>query len=251
MTTVANALTEETDPFCLSPERAVRLLAGSPWRRYAVAGDSLAAGTGDPSPGYANTPWADRVADVLRRLRPELAYLNTGTIGATAADTLAHQLDEIVAFRPDLVHVSCGANDLFRRRPDFGIAERTARQVLELAAGTGARLTTFTLGRAFDVPAIPDFPRRVRTLNDITRRLAAEFDVLVVDMWDHPLNARPELLSADRIHFSTSGQAVIAAEMVKGLAGVLHRAGAAEGRPVAVARRPSALRQPSTSPGDS
>ncbi|MFI6082931.1 SGNH/GDSL hydrolase family protein [Streptomyces sp. NPDC051217] len=221
MTTAAKALTEETDPFCLSPARAARLLAGAPWRRFAVAGDSLAAGTGDPSPGYANVPWAERVAGVLRGVRPESAYLNTGTIGATAADTLARQMDEIVAFGPDLLHVSCGANDLFRRRPDFDLVERTARQVFELAAGTGARLTTFTLGRAFDVPAIPDFPQRVRTLNDITLRLVGEYDMVLVDMWDHPLNARPDLLSADRIHFSTSGQAVLASEMVKALAGVV------------------------------
>ncbi|MFD3483210.1 SGNH/GDSL hydrolase family protein [Streptomyces sp. NPDC058665] len=218
MTTAAKALTEETDPFCLSPARAARLLAGAPWRRFAVAGDSLAAGTGDPSPGYANLPWAERVAGVLRGVRPELVYLNTGTPGATAADTLAGQLDEIVAFGPDLLHVSCGANDLFRRRPDFGIVERTVRQVFERAAGTGARLTTVTLGRAFDIPAIPDFPRRVRTLNEITRGLAVEYDMVLVDMWDHPLNARPDLLSEDRIHFSTSGQAVLASEVVKSLA---------------------------------
>lgn len=239
MTTAAKALTEETDPFCLSPARAAQLLAGAPWRRFAVAGDSLAVGTGDPSPGYANEPWAERVRGVLRRVHPELAYLNTGTIGATAADTLDRQMDEIVAFGPDLLHISCGANDLFRRRPDFGLAEHTARQVLELAAGTGARLATFTLGRAFDVTAIPDFPQRVRKLNDITLRLAAEYGMVLVDMWDHPLNARPDLLSADRIHFSTSGQAVLASEVVKSLAAVLGPVGSAAGRRVDVPDRPT------------
>lgn len=63
------------------------------------------------------------------RVRPELAYLNTGTIGATAADTLDQQMDEIVAFGPDLLHISCGAHDLFWRRPDFDVIERTARRV--------------------------------------------------------------------------------------------------------------------------
>lgn len=217
MTTVANALTEETDPLCLSPARAAGLLTGASWRRFAVAGDSLAAGIGDPSPGYASLPWGDRVADALRRVRPELAYLNTGTVGATAADTLDRQLDEIVAFGPDLLHISCGANDLFRRRPDFGVIEHTARRVFARAAGTGARLTAFTLGRAFDVPAFADFPQRVRTLNTITEALAREHDAVLVDMWDHPLNSRPDLLSADRIHFSTSGQAVLASELVRAL----------------------------------
>ncbi|MFD5895518.1 SGNH/GDSL hydrolase family protein [Streptomyces sp. NPDC060366] len=221
MTTAANTLTEETDPLCLSPARAAGLLTGAPWRRFAVAGDSLAAGTGDPSPGYASLPWGSRVADTLRRVCPELAYLNTGTIGATTSDTLDQQMDEIVAFGPDLLHISCGANDLFRRQPDFEVIEGMARRVFERAAATGARLTTFTLGRAFDVSAFPDFPQRVRTLNAITSALAAEHDVVLVDMWDHPLNSRPDLLSADRIHFSTSGQAVMASEVVKGLARVI------------------------------
>ncbi|WP_330172356.1 SGNH/GDSL hydrolase family protein [Streptomyces sp. NBC_01498] len=222
MKTAAQALTEETDPFCLSPARATRLLTGAPWRRFAVAGDSLAAGTGDPSPGYLDRPWGDRVADALRRVRPELVYLNTGTIGATAADTLGQQIGGIAEFGPDLLHLSCGANDLFRRRPDFDAVEETLRHVFRAAAGTGARVTTFTLGRAFDVPVFPDFPQRVRALNTITRDLAAEFGIVVVEMWDHPLNSRPDLLSADRIHFSTSGQAVMASEVVRGLADVLN-----------------------------
>ncbi|MFF2645948.1 SGNH/GDSL hydrolase family protein [Streptomyces niveus] len=220
-TTTAKTLTEETDPFCLPPARAAQLLAGSPWRRFAVAGDSLAAGTGGPSPGYAHLPWGDRVAGALREVSPRLVYLNTGTIGATAADTLRRQLDEIVAFGPDLLHISCGANDLFRQRPDFDAVERTARRVFERAAGTGARLTTFTLGRAFHVPAFPDFPERVRAINAITLGLAVEFDVVVIDMWDHPVNSRPDLLSADRIHFSASGQAVLASEVVNALAHTL------------------------------
>ena len=53
--------------------------------------------------------------------------------------------------------------------------------------------------------------------------LASEYGAIVVDMWDHPVNARDNLLSEDRIHFSTSGQAVMAAEMVKKLASSLAR----------------------------
>jgi lysophospholipase L1-like esterase len=215
------ARTEECDPFCLAPASAAQLLAGAPWRRFAVIGDSLSAGTGDPSPGYATLGWADRVADILRRVQPELAYLNTAEIGATTARTLATQADQMIAYGPDLVHVPSGANDLFRPEPDFRQIERTLRRVFELAAGTGARLTVFTLGRAFVVPEFPDWPDRIRRLNAITRGLAADHNAVLIDMWDHPVNARPNLLSADNIHFSTSGQAVLAAEVVKGLAIVL------------------------------
>ncbi|MEV8311922.1 SGNH/GDSL hydrolase family protein [Streptomyces flavidovirens] len=188
-----------------------------------MIGDSLSAGTGDPSPGYAALGWADRVADILRRTHPDLAYLNTSEIGATTARALATQAGRMVAHDPDLVHVPCGANDLFHPQPDFAEIERALRHVFELAAGTGAELTAFTLGRSFVVPRFPDWPDRVRRLNAITRQLAADHDAVLVDMWDHPVNSRPNLLSADRIHFSTSGQAVLATEIVKALAAVLDK----------------------------
>ncbi|MFI5539649.1 SGNH/GDSL hydrolase family protein [Nocardia sp. NPDC051900] len=213
-----NVLTEETDPFCLDQGDAVALLAEAPWGRYAVVGDSLSAGTGDPTPGYRDQGWSDRVADVLRAVRPDLDYLNVSEIGATTAQTLEKQAARMLEFSPDLLHLPCGANDIARRRPDFGEIERTLRQMYDLAKGTGALLTTFTLGKAYVVPVFPDWPERIATVNEIVRGLASEYGALVVDMWDHPINDRDNLLSADGIHFSTSGQAVMAAEVVKKLA---------------------------------
>ncbi|MGW4719759.1 SGNH/GDSL hydrolase family protein [Nocardia sp. NPDC004260] len=213
-----NVFTEETDPFCLDQADAVALLAEAPWGRYAVVGDSLSAGTGDPTPGYRDRGWSDRVADVLRSVRPDLDYLNVSENGATTAQTLEKQAARMLEFSPDLLHLPCGANDIVRRRPDFGEIERTLRQMYDLAKGTGALLTTFTLGRAYDVPVFPDWTERVAAVNEIVRGLASEYDAIVVDMWDHPVNDRDNLLSADGIHFSTSGQAVMAAEVVKKLA---------------------------------
>lgn len=213
--------TEETDPLCLDPARAAELLADAPWRRFAVIGDSLSAGTGDATPGYASVGWADRVADVLRRVRADLAYLNTAEIGVTTAETLALQADRMVDFGPDLLHVPCGANDLFDARPDFPRIERTLRRLFACGADTGAQLTVFTLGNVFVVGKFADWQDRVRRLNAITRSLAAEHGAVLAEMWDHPVNRRANLLSADRIHWSTSGQAVMAAEIVRGLAAVL------------------------------
>lgn len=214
-------MTEASDPFCLPADRAAALLADAPWRRFAVVGDSLSAGTGDPRPGYATGGWADRVVGVLRRIHPELAYLNVAEVGATTARTLATQARPLTDFRPDLVHVPCGANDLYRPEPDYALLERTLRRVFDTAAATGAQLTVFTLGRAFRVPAFPDWDHRIRTANAITRNLAGAYDAVLVDMWDHPVNDRADLLSTDGIHFAAAGQAVMAAEIVKGLAGAL------------------------------
>ncbi|WP_433591226.1 SGNH/GDSL hydrolase family protein [Nocardia sp. CA-145437] len=218
MTTIAQPLTEETDPHVLAPTDLAALLFGAPWRRYAVLGDSLSVGAGDPTPGYANLGWPARVERVLRMVNPDLAYLNTARVGATTAQALEGQGRRILDFKPDLLHVNSGANDIVRRSPDWERIEAGLREMYRFAAGTGAQLAVFTLGRAFVIPVFADWTERLTRLNDITRKLAAEFDAVLADSEDHPLNDRPNLLSEDKIHFSTSGQAILSTIMVRELA---------------------------------
>ncbi|MFE3190964.1 SGNH/GDSL hydrolase family protein [Nocardia sp. NPDC059240] len=219
------AMTEQSDPFCLSEITAAGLLFDAPWRRFGVVGDSLSAGVGDPTPGYRNQGWSDRVAAILRRVHPDLLYLNISEIGVTTHRTMSEQFDRMLEFGPDLLHLPSGPNDILRREPDFDAIERSMRRMYRLAADTGALLTTFTMGRAFVVPAYPDWDKRIRTMTDITRRVAADFGAVVFDMCDHPFNDRDNLVSADRIHFSTSGQAVMASVAVQELAHVLSAGG--------------------------
>lgn len=218
MTIEQRSLTEESDPHVIPPEEAARLLQGSDWQRYAVFGDSLSVGAGDHTPGYEDLGWPARVERVLRMVNPELRYLNTARIGATTAQALEEQSARVEEFRPDLLHVNSGANDIVRRDPDWIEIEDGLRSMYRWAAGTGAQLSVLTLGRAFVIPVFPDWTDRVARLNDITRKLATEFDAVIGDCWDHPLNDRANLLSEDGIHFATTGQAVIASLMLTALA---------------------------------
>jgi lysophospholipase L1-like esterase len=234
MTTQPRLMTEATDPDVLSSEDGARILADARWRRFGVFGDSLSLGVGDATPGYDDLGWSARVERVLRRVHPGLAYLNTARVGVTTAQALQEQAERIEEFGPDLLHLNSGANDIIRRKPDWGRIEDDLHAMYEWATGTGAQLTVFTLGRAFVIPAFPDFGDRVGRLNDITRALAAEYDAAVADCWDHPLNDRPNLLSEDRIHFATTGQAIIASVMIETLGtrlgGLHHEAGRGTGR---------------------
>ncbi|MGK8525258.1 SGNH/GDSL hydrolase family protein [Nocardia asteroides] len=214
--------TEANDPLLLPLPEQRRLLADAPWQRYAVLGDSIAQGVGDPSPGYEAVGWADRVAAVLADARPGLAYLNTGRIGATSAQVLAEQLPEILDFRPDLVHLTCGGNDLFLPGGDLTELRANLDTLFATLARTGAQVVTFTLADVWEVERMaPMRPMRDRmaALNDLVRELAARYDALLLELWDHPLRLRPDLMSADLIHFSMSGHAVLASDMVRMLAG--------------------------------
>lgn len=217
MTTKPRILTEATDPDVLSPEQSAIILADAPWRRFGVFGDSLSLGVGDATPGYDDLGWPKRVERVLRRVHPDLTHLNTARVGATTAQALHEQAKRIEEFGPELLHLNSGANDILRRNPDWDRIEDDLRVMYEWAARTGAQLSVITLGRAFEVPAFPDFRDRVIRLNDITRTLAAEYDVVVAECWNHALNDRPNLLSEDLIHFATMGQAIIASVMIQAL----------------------------------
>ncbi|MEU4811737.1 SGNH/GDSL hydrolase family protein [Nocardia fluminea] len=217
---------EADDPLVLAPERTAALLAGAPWQRFAVLGDSIAAGTGDPSPGYAPTGWADRVAAALTTVNPALAYRNTGRIGATSDQVLDRQLTETVEFAPDLVHLSCGGNDLFTAGGDVDRLHRNLSTILTALAATGAQLSMFTVADVWSVERMAPMramrPQMI-ALNEVVRAVAAEFGAVLTEFWNHPLRSRPELMSADLIHFTTSGHAVVASEVVRSLATLIDR----------------------------
>ncbi|MFD8099569.1 SGNH/GDSL hydrolase family protein [Nocardia fluminea] len=217
---------EADDPLVLAPERTAALLTGAPWQRFAVLGDSIAAGTGDPSPGYAPTGWADRVAAALTAVNPALTYRNTGRIGATSDQVIDRQLTETVEFAPDLVHLSCGGNDLFTAGGDIDRLHRNLSAILTALAATGAQLSMFTVADVWSVERMAPMramrPQMI-ALNEVVRAVAAEFGAVLTEFWNHPLRSRPELMSADLIHFTTSGHAVVASEVVRSLASLIDR----------------------------
>ncbi|MFC7449234.1 SGNH/GDSL hydrolase family protein [Rhodococcus daqingensis] len=209
--------TESTDPMCLSAAEARALLTYAPWSRYAVMGDSIAEGIGDPSPGYATTPWADRVAAVLKSTQPDLAYLNTGRMGATSAQVLDEQLQTVLDFDPDLVHITFGANDLWMPEADFDAMADNLETAFAAVHRRGAQISTLALADVFVGRRMRPMRERIAHLNDVTRTLAARYDAVLVDMWEHPLRLRPDLMSADLIHFAMTGHAVLATEVVRAL----------------------------------
>ncbi|WP_327151699.1 SGNH/GDSL hydrolase family protein [Nocardia sp. NBC_01329] len=213
--------TESDDPMLITSDNARALLHGAPWRRYAVLGDSIAQGVGDASAGYRDIGWAERVAEVLTAVNPGMAYLNTGRIGATSDQMLDEQLSRVLDFRPDLVHVSCGGNDLFHPGGDPDRLRANLDTAFSALAATGAQLCVFTVADVWETarmaPMRPMRPRMAE-LNEIVRAQAARHDALLVDLWEHPLRLRPDLMSADLIHFTTSGHAVVATEMIRALA---------------------------------
>jgi lysophospholipase L1-like esterase len=227
---------EFADPYCLAEGEARALLAGHPWTRFVVIGDSVAQGIGDPVEGYGDLPWADRIAAELAATRPGLAYLNLGQRDLLAAQVRVEQLGPALAFEPDLALVACGANDALRSsyRPD--LVDDELRAIIGPLRARGVDVCTVGLFDTTYAPAIP--PRvkhlignRMRTLSRRTAAIAAELGTIHLNLTGHPAETEPDIHSADGLHGNMRGHAICAAEAIRRLGAHLGRP-SARGTPV-------------------
>jgi lysophospholipase L1-like esterase len=218
-------LTEQRDEFCLSDAAAREQLAGAPWTRFGVLGDSLAEGLGEELDGYRSLPWADRVREALAEVRPGLDYLNIGYRGLVAAEVRDGQLERMLAYRPDLVALTAGGNDLFTVGFDpAGIEACVEDMVSQLRAGGADVITYGLMDLAAAFPQLAPLRPRMRALNDRMRALSERQDAIHVDMWEHPVCGELSAYSADMKHTSMRGHAVLAAETIKALGARIRRA---------------------------
>jgi lysophospholipase L1-like esterase len=221
-TTSASDLARELrDPHCLAPDALAGLVAGAPWRRLVVMGDSIAAGVGDPVPGYLDASWADRLATALAPTR-DLAYRNLGVRELVASEIRTGQLDAAVAFEPDLAVVSAGANDMLRRSFDEAHVAEELDRMLGALSDQGAMVVTFGLLDLSRTSFVPDALRaglrdRLQRLNATTAEVTERHGGVHVDFFDHPA-LDDELWSADMIHPNRRGHACIATSVVQSLA---------------------------------
>lgn len=199
---------EAADPYCLRPGEAAALLAGHPWRRFAAIGDSIAEGLGEPSPGYPDQPWIDRIAAELedavrpedpgpeytapeyaapeytapespgpenpapRNAAPGFAYRNFGHRDTRITRVRDTQLGPAREFAPDLVMVACGGADALSRNYDADTVEEDLRGIVARFLKLGAEVITVSMFDGSYSPAVPEQLRaglRVR-LHDLSAR---------------------------------------------------------------------------------
>ena len=216
-------LSETMDPYCLREGEAATLLAGHPWRRFAVLGDSIAEGVGDPLDGYCDLGWADRVAEALRAQRPDLAYRNLGQRDLRTAQVRETQLAPALDFQPDLALVACGGNDAMRPGYDPDAVDRDLTAIVTALRDGGAAVVTISLLVMADYPAFPEWfrPAAVANMHVLARHtsaLAAALGTIHIDMADHPAGRLPDLLlSRDGLHANARSHAICAAEAIRRL----------------------------------
>jgi lysophospholipase L1-like esterase len=214
---------EAADPYCLRPGEAATLVAGHPWRRFVVIGDSVAEGMGEPSPGYHDSSWTDRIAAALAEQQPDLVHLNLGTRNLTAAEVRESQLADAVAFAPDLALVACGGFDALQRTYD---RDDVAPHLTAIVSTLRARSCDVITVGLFDVSHSPYVPAKLKQvlhdrlvdLADLTSAISARFGGIHVSLTDHPAAKSPDLYSTDGRHGTRRSHAISATECLRTLA---------------------------------
>ncbi|MGW6054728.1 GDSL-type esterase/lipase family protein [Streptomyces sp. NPDC055189] len=162
------------------------VLVRVPWRRFIVLGDGGAkCPQTDGSPGCRL--WADHVAEALRTVRPELAYLNLGRRDHSAAQVRARQLAKALAFRGDLAAVVAGGREALRDPFDVDATEAELSRIVGPLRDSGADVLTLgPYGPGLLAPVAEEHrsgPRqRLRLLSERTRELALRHGALYVDV---------------------------------------------------------------------
>ena len=187
---------------------------------YVALGDSFTAGR----ESIEAERWADRLANSLRAVNPELAYANLAVDGATSAEVL-EQVPAALARRPDLVTVICGANDvLLTSRPDIEGYERRFSELLARLreAGPGTSILTATAPESWHFMdlrprTMARVERALTELNEVTRRIAAQYLVPCLAVAGHPDLTDRANYAPDGLHPSAVGHERVAEEIALSL----------------------------------
>jgi acyl-CoA thioesterase I len=170
-------------------------------------GDSLTAGYGLA----ADEAFPAEVERLLAERGTPIRALNAGVSGDTSAGGL-ERLEWLLRQGPEIVVVELGGNDGLRGQTPAA-TEANLRRIIEGARAAGARV----LLAGMQLP--PSYgPEYVAEFAAIYPRLAAEYDVPLIDFLLAGVAARPELNLPDGIHPNAEGQRIVARMVAEALA---------------------------------
>jgi lysophospholipase L1-like esterase len=178
-----------------APSVASDHVPGGPIARYAAIGDGFS------SPHDSGVPsWTQVLTAHLARAGSPLQHLNLAQRGATSDHVLKVQIPQALAFRPDLVTVVCGLNDVFKWWPnDFSRYGAHLKQILFSLSGRAPGAVVISATCPNNVQRLPlaDGVRKhlasaVELLNEITRSICIRLQIPFVDFAEATTPTAPQ-----------------------------------------------------------
>jgi lysophospholipase L1-like esterase len=194
-------------------------------RDVLALGDSFTEGMSDElrADGH-HRGWADRVAEQLAQVVPDLRYANLAVRGKLIDEVVVEQLLPARALVEDpattLVTFHAGPNDLLRPGVDPRSVALRYQRAVRLLSDTGVRVLLFTVipraggkGRTADLLA-----ERFEGFNDCVRETARRHGAVLADQGRVPALQDRRMWDLDRLHLNPEGHARVAALVLSCLA---------------------------------
>ena len=179
-------------------------------RSYVALGDSFTEGLDDPTAvGGGYRGWADRFAERLAAIQPGLCYANLAVRGKTLGQVADEQISQAIEFRPDLVSIAAGGNDMLRPGADPDALAECFDEVIRALLQAGCPVLMFT---GFDprFPVLRLIRGKVAAFNMHLRAIADRHQCHVVDLWSMNTLRDPRAWGGDRLHLAPDGHRRVA-----------------------------------------
>jgi lysophospholipase L1-like esterase len=174
--------------------------------RFVALGDSTTEGLEDPyADGIAYRGWADRLAERLATLNPDLLYANLAIRGRKLGQIRSEQLAPALAMQPDLTSIVGGVNDVLRPSADLDALAADMDAMVAALTGAGSAVLLMTYPDFGDIMAVARrVSPRLRAFNAELRVIAARHGARLMDLENGGVtDAR--LFHVDRLHANAAG----------------------------------------------
>ena len=191
-------------------------MASAGFRSYVAIGDSLSEGLGDFTfdRNREHNGWTDRLAGLLSLEATahgiDFEYANLALRGSKLRGIMTKQLQAALAMQPDLVTIMAGSNDLMTSDEAYPEVERVYREGLQLLLAAGCEVVVANTIRPAHLRFFSKMLPRAKRMSAMIERVAAEFDVPVIDVHGIEEFSNLEFWAEDMVHFSGHGHIRVA-----------------------------------------
>ncbi len=181
------------------------------WKRFVAIGDSFTEGIGDEVEGIVLKSWVDHFVQLCVN---DIEYANFAKRGLVTKEIRSQQLEKALTFKPDLVSLIAGANDVLKGRWNLQTYKNDMEFMIDKLSKTGADIM---------IANLPDFTVRLPLAsektsnkeqlleaNEVILSLSREYKLHHVDFWNHHVVNENTLWSKDFIHPNSKGYVKVA-----------------------------------------
>ncbi|CAN2188492.1 TesA Lysophospholipase L1 and related esterases [Candidatus Nanopelagicaceae bacterium] len=179
---------------------------------FALIGDSAASGVGDSDHDGNYFGWGYHLVQAFQE---PIAYINASRPGAQSAEVLRDQLPKVLIYKPEIVGVIVGGNDLLRNGFSPEVFEENLNETLRMIEESGATSMLLELHDPTLIVPMPNLlarvcRRRVSAVNEVTHKLAQRYSSILLETRTLPGIYERTKWHVDRMHPSKNGHQFLA-----------------------------------------